>query len=62
MVPKHTGTRGKIRLGRISKRGDRYLRQVLIHGARAGVRQVGEKPDCLICWIRRVVARRGMNK
>ncbi|GJL60476.1 MAG: putative family 20 transposase [Nitrospirales bacterium] len=62
LVPKHTGTGGKVRLGRISKRGDRYLRQLLIHGARAVVRQVGEQPDCLSCWIRRVVARRGMNK
>jgi transposase len=62
LVPKHTGTGGKVRLGGISKRGDRYLRQLLIHGARAVVRQVGEKPDRLSCWIRRLVARRGMNK
>lgn len=62
LVPKHTGTGGKVRLGGISKRGDRSLRQVLIHGARAVVRHVGEKPDCLSCWIRRLVARRGMNK
>jgi len=62
LVPKHTGTGGKIRLGGISKRGDRYLRQLLIHGARAVVRQVGEKPDRLSEWIRRLVARRGMNK
>ena len=62
LVPKHTGTGGKVRLGGISKRGDRYLRQLLIHGARAVVRQVGEKPDRLSGWIRRLVARRGMNK
>jgi transposase len=62
LVPKHTGTGGKVRLGGISKRGDRYLRQLLIHGARAVVRQVGEKPDRLSCWIRRLVARRGINK
>jgi len=62
LVPKHTGTGGKVRLGGISKRGDRYLRQLLIHGARAVVRQVGEKQDRLSCWIRRLVARRGMNK
>jgi len=62
LVPTHTGTGGKVRLGGISKRGDRYLRQLLIHGARAVVRQVGEKPDRLSCWIRRLVARRGMNK
>ena len=62
LVLKHTGTGGQVRLGGISKRGDRYLRQLLIHGARAVVRQVGEKPDRLSCWIRRLVARRGMNK
>ena len=62
LVPKHTGTGGKVRLGGISKRGDRSLRQLLIHGARAVVRQVGEKPDRLSCWIRRLVARRGMKK
>lgn len=62
LVPKHTGTGGKVRLGRISKRGDRYLRQLLIHGARAVVAQLGEKQDGLSCWLRRLVARRGMNK
>ncbi len=62
LVPKHTGTGGKVRLGGISKRGDRYLRQVLIHGARAVVSHIGEKQDRLSCWLRRLVARRGMNK
>ena len=62
LVPKHTGTGGKIRLGGISKRGDRYLRRLLIHGARAVVAQVGEKQDRLSRWLRRLVERRGMNK
>jgi len=62
LVPKHTGTGGKIRLGGISKRGDRYLRWLLIHGARAVVAHLGEKQDRLSCWLRRLVARRGMNK
>jgi transposase len=62
LVPKHTGTGGKVRLGGISKRGDRYLRWLLIHGARAVVAQVGEKPDALSGWLRRLVARRGINK
>ena len=35
MVPRHEGTGGKVRLGGISKRGDVYLRTLLIHGARA---------------------------
>ena len=43
LVPTHTGTGGKVRLGGISKRGDRYLRRLLIHGARAVVAQVGGK-------------------
>lgn len=62
LVPKHTGTGGKVRLGGISKRGDRYLRQLLIHGARAVVIQVGEKSDPLSRWLRSLVARRGLNK
>ena len=62
LVPKHTGTGGKVRLGGISKRGDRYLRQVLIHGARSVIAHVGEKADPLSDGLRRLVARRGMNK
>lgn len=34
LVPKQTGTGGKVWLGGISKRGDPYLRTLLIHGAR----------------------------
>ena len=35
LVPRHTGTGGRIRLMGISKRGDTYLRTLLIHGARS---------------------------
>ncbi len=35
LVPLQTGTGGKVRLGNISKRGDTYLRTLLIHGARS---------------------------
>nr|WP_115711791.1 IS110 family transposase [Cupriavidus taiwanensis] len=35
LVPKQAGTGGKVRLGGISKRGNPYLRTLLIHGARA---------------------------
>jgi transposase len=62
LVPKHTGTGGKIRLGGISKRGDRYLRWLLIHGARSVVAHLGEKQDRLSGWLRSLVARRGINK
>jgi len=33
LVPRQSGTGGKVRLGSISKRGDAYLRTLLIHGA-----------------------------
>ena len=62
LVSKHTGTGGKVRLGGISKLGDRYLRWVLIHRVPAGVAHLGEKQDRLSCWLRSLVARRGMNK
>jgi transposase len=35
LVPRQSGTGGKVRLGCISKRGDPYLRTLLIHGARS---------------------------
>jgi len=35
LVPRQSGTGGKVRLGSISKRGDPYLRTLLIHGARS---------------------------
>lgn len=62
LVPKHTGTGGKIQLGGISKRGDRYLRRLLIHGARSVITHRREKADPLHSWVRRVVERRGLNK
>jgi transposase len=35
LVPRHSGTGGKVVMGRISKRGDPFLRNTLINGARA---------------------------
>lgn len=62
LVPKHTGTGGRIQLGGISKRGDQYLRRVLIHGARAVIMHRREKTDPVSRWVGQLVARRGMNK
>jgi transposase len=45
MVPRHEGTGGKVALGRISKRGDVYLRTMLIHGARSVIAQIERKPE-----------------
>jgi transposase len=46
----------------ISKRGDSYLRKLLIHGARATLRWVGLKTDRRSQWVRALMERRGKNK
>ncbi|MFH1018205.1 MAG: IS110 family transposase [Pseudomonadota bacterium] len=62
LVPRQHSTGGRSRLLGISKRGDSYLRKLLIHGARAVVQHVGEKVDPASRWIRRVRDQRGFNK
>jgi transposase len=44
MTPRQSSSGGKERLGRITKMGDRYLRQLLIVGATSLVRCAREKP------------------
>lgn len=48
--------------GTISKRGNRYLRKQLIHGARAIVHRCQSKQDKLSLWVSQLVVRRGVNK
>ena len=62
LVPRQFSTGGKPRLGTITKRGDRYLRQLLVHGARSVIRHLGDKQDRISCWLRELIARRGINK
>ena len=62
LVPRQHSTGGKERLLGISKRGDNYLRKLLIHGARATIRWVGRKTDRRSQWIRQLVERRGKNR
>ena len=62
LVPRQHSTGGKERLLGISKRGDRYLRKLLIHGARATMRWVDLKTDRRSQWIRQLVERRGKNR
>lgn len=59
LVPRQYTTGGKIKLGRISKRGDQYLRTCLVHGARAVVANLRDKQDRVSCWIRVLIERRG---
>jgi transposase len=62
LVPRQHATGGKERLLGISKRGDSYLRKLLIHGARATMRWVGLKTDRRSHWLRQLVERRGTNR
>lgn len=57
MVPRQTGTGGRVYLHGISKRGDVYLRTLLIHGARAVMTHSKEKSD----WLVSLQARRPNN-
>lgn len=60
IVPRQHSTGGKARLLGISKRGDRYLRTLLIHGARAVVR-IAERKAEVESWIKRLLERRHKN-
>jgi transposase len=62
LVPRQHSSGGKDVLLGISKRGDRYLRCLLIQGARAVVYQATHKDDPLSRWINRVSNRRGINR
>jgi transposase len=61
LVPKQHSSGSRERLLGISKRGDNYLRQMLIHGARAVVSQLREKTDTRSQWIRALKERRSHN-
>jgi len=61
LVPRQCSSGGKERLLGISKRGDRYLRTLLIHGARATVHRARRKTDGRSRWIVSLEQRRGKN-
>ena len=62
IVPGQHSSGGKETLLGISKRGNCYVRSLLIHGARSVVRQAVNKDDRLSRWINRIRAERGYNK
>jgi transposase len=51
LVPKQHSSGSTIRLSGMSKRGDRYVRTLLIHGARSVVKMCEKKPDKRSVWI-----------
>jgi transposase len=60
-APGHRGTGGKVKIGKLNRGHDRYLRQLLIHGARSVVSRIGDKMDAQSRWLRELVQRRGFN-
>jgi transposase len=56
LVPRHTGTGGKVRMGGISKRGDPYVRTLLVNGARSIASQA-QPPQ----WVAELLRRRPFN-
>jgi transposase len=57
LVPRQRTTGGKPRLMGISKRGNKYLRKLLIHGARAALPHVAERDTSLGRWAKGLLAR-----
>jgi transposase len=61
LTPRQHSSGGKERLLGISKRGDAYLRCLLVHGARSAVRTAKDKEDRLSRWIIDLQSRRHSN-
>ena len=62
LVPRQHSSGGKSRLRGISKRGDAYLRTLLIHGARTVLKYVAARTDRRGLWLQDLIARRGYNR
>jgi transposase len=61
LVPRQHSTGGRHNLLGMSKRGDGYLRMLLIHGARAVIRVAERKLDPADSWLKRLLGRRHKN-
>lgn len=62
LTPRQHSSAGKTRLGRITKRGDRYLRTLLVHGARSVVARAAGRTEPTSRWAAALHERRGFNK
>ncbi len=61
LVPRQHSSGGKPTLLGITKRGDTYLRTLMVHGARAVVRYCVNKDDAFSGWLQRLLTRRHKN-
>ncbi len=62
LVPRQYSTGGKTRLGHITKRGDPYLRTLLVMGARAVLQRAARESDPLSRWALALQQRRGYHR
>jgi len=62
LVPGQYSTGGRTRLGHITKRGDPYLRALLVMGARSVLQRAARLTDPLSRWALAVQARRGYHR
>ncbi len=62
IVPSQNSSGGKTSLGRITKRGDDYLRTLLIQGAKSAVMSAGKRDDPTSRWLVQLTARVGWQK
>jgi len=61
LAPRHRASGGRTVLLGISKRGDRYLRTLLIHGARSVLHRIERHRGARAIWAARLKLRRGTN-
>lgn len=62
LVPRQESSGGKTVLLGINKKGDKYLRMLLVHGARAALRVMRTKEDKKSRWATKILDTRGHNK
>jgi transposase len=62
LVPSQKSTGGKANLGGITKRGDDYLRTLLIQGAKSAVMSAGKRSDRISVWLVQLKERVGWQK
>lgn len=61
LVPRQHSSGGRQCLGGISKRGDTYLRTLMVHGSRAVIRTCATKTDKRSLWLQELIKRRNKN-
>jgi transposase len=62
LVPKERSSGGKQSLGGITKRGNRYLRRLLVQGAWSVIRNVEHSDDRMSRWAKQLIERRGKHR